>query len=125
MQEIISDTRQVATRRLKHRCMECDQPIIKGQEYERLVQKWDGEIQSNVSHSECVDFAHKIHRDTRRAGFSLLEPNDCYGREWLWVAVTNCRYNKWDILKLSRSNPFVRRNLLLSLWRNRCSRLSQ
>ena len=115
MQEVISATRKTATRKLKYRCMECNQPILKGQGYERLVQKWDGEIQSDCSHSICTDFAHEIHAKTPRYAISLLEPHDGYGRSWMWEAVMDCWYTRKDILKEARTNRFVRQNLLLSL----------
>ena len=115
MQEVISTTRKIATRKLKYRCMECNQPILKGQSYERLVQKWDGEIQSDCSHSICTDFAHEIHAKTHRHAISLLDPHDGYGRSWMWEAVMECRDARKDILKEARSNEYVRRNLIVSL----------
>ena len=119
--EIISETTQTASRNLKHKCSECMQPITKGQLYRRLVQKWDGEIQSDNSHESCTVFAHKIH-DVPRGQYSPLEHSDyadCGGRKWLWDAMWDCWETKWEIIKLSRPYPEVRRRLLTLMWNSR------
>jgi len=117
--EIISETTQTAQRNLKHKCSECMQPINKGQLYRRLVQKWDGEIQSDNSHESCTLFAHKIHA-VSRGEFSPLESGDFDGgRKWLWDAMWDCWETKWQIVKLSRPYPEVRRRLLTLMWKSR------
>ena len=118
--EIISETKQKASRTLKRPCSECRQPIMKGEVYIRLVQKWEGEIFSDNSHNECTEFAHKIH-NVKREDFSPLEHSESYQgvRHWLHDAMMECPDNKRQILKLSKKSQKVRARLLKTLWEQR------
>ncbi|PHR94023.1 MAG: hypothetical protein COA69_00040 [Robiginitomaculum sp.] len=105
---IISETTQKS--RKEYTCRECCQPIKRGSEYLRLVQKWEGEIVTDRSHVDCTKFAHELCGSYRE----LIETWE--GRDWLWDAMAEGHDRMWEILHLSKKHPDVRKRLVQTMW---------
>ena len=51
---------KIVKARKKHKCHECYQPILPGEEYETVTGMWDGRIYTHKTCSACVEIRNKL-----------------------------------------------------------------
>lgn len=81
--------------RKRHRCCECNAPILKGEKHFRGTGKWDGHIQTHRQHLLCMETCMLIRDEFN--GFECIAFGDL--KEWWDEYRTNIKYARRDIAR--------------------------